>query len=243
MIAEELPVVSFINVVKEHRDGRAIVRAIDQVSLDIAPGEMVAVTGRSGSGKSTLLNLAGGLDELTAGDVEIEGRSISKLTKTERSELRRRHVGYVFQSLNLVDSLTAEENVALPMEFDGISSAEAAEAAALALANVGIEELAGRFPDEMSGGERQRVAIARAIAGPRRVILADEPTGALDDLTARSVMSLLERLARQGTSILVVTHDLELAAFADRVVRLSDGKIEHISHRPAAPKSPADLFA
>lgn len=229
-------------VVKEHRDGLRVVRAVDSLDLAVMPGDMVAVTGKSGSGKSTLLNLIGGLEPVTAGLVTIAGQSLVGMDRSGLAGLRRRHIGFIFQNLNLVPSLTAVENIALPLEFDGKSPRSAARVARRSLERIGIEDLADRFPSELSGGERQRVAIARAIVGPRSIVLADEPTAALDDVTSRVVMDLLASLTNDGVAVLVATHDAEFAAYADRVVRLKDGQIEHVSHRPAAPSSPADLL-
>ncbi len=230
------------NAVKEHRDGQDIVSALNDVSLDVPVGEMVAVTGKSGSGKSTLLNIVGGLEPLTAGSVSVAGQSLVGLNRAELARLRRRTVGFVFQNLNLVPSLTAEENVALPLEFDGVKPKVASELARAALETIRISELAKRFPSELSGGEKQRVAIARAIVGERKIILADEPTAALDDLTSRIVMGLLAKLSTDGLTVVIATHDSEFAAYADRVVRLKDGSIEHVSDRPRVPASPAELL-
>ncbi len=237
------PVLQLIEVVKEYPEGTTMVRALGGVSLTVAAGEMVAVTGRSGSGKSTLLNVAGGLDPATAGQVVVDGQPLTGLGPAALAELRRRSIGFVFQSLNLIATLDIAENVALPLELDGVRPAVAMAAARQALERVGIAELARRFPHELSGGQRQRTAIARAVVGPRRLILADEPTGALDDLTARSVYDLLVELAAHGTAVVVVTHDHELAAYADRVVRLRDGRIGQVTDRAQAPATPAELLA
>lgn len=236
------PVLQMSAVVKEHRDGSAVVRALDQVDLQVFAGEVVAITGRSGSGKSTLLNVAGGLDTLTAGEIVVEGRAIVGMSRSELAAMRRTSVGFVFQNLNLIPSLDATENVSLPMEFDGLAPAKARQAATEALDRVGIGDLATRFPDELSGGERQRVAIARAVAGPRRLILADEPTGALDEQTGRAIMVLLRSLASDGAAVVVVTHEAELAGHADRVVRLKDGRVEMVVERPRTPPTPVDLL-
>lgn len=237
------PILRLEGAVKEHPSGAGPVTALGGVDLEVEGGEMVAITGRSGSGKSTLLNISGGLDQVTSGSVHVAGVLLSGMSAAESAELRRRHVGYVFQNLNLLASLTATENVSLPMEFDGIKPSHAAVAAREALARVGIEQLAGRFPDELSGGERQRVAIARGIAGPRKLVLADEPTGALDEMTGRGVMDLLSSLSAEGAAVLVVTHDSELAAYADRIVRLRDGLVDSVIQRPAIPASAAELLS
>lgn len=205
------------------------VHAISMIDLDVAPGELVAVTGRSGSGKSTLLNAAAGLVEASSGEISVAGQSLGSLKPKQLAEVRRRHVGFVFQSFNLIPTLTAAENVSLPLELDGVDLPEAAQLAAEALGDVGLGSAIGRFPDELSGGEQQRVAIARGLIGSRRLVLADEPTAALDDLTAEEVMGLLRRKCEDGAAALMVTHDAGLAAWADRVVRLRDGQVEHIT--------------
>lgn len=209
------------------------VRAVASIDLDVSPGELVAVTGRSGSGKSTLLNVAAGLVRATAGLVTVAGHEIGSLKSKQLAELRRRHVGFVFQSFNLIPSLTAGENVSLPLELDGVRLGKAAEMAAEALADVGLASAIDRFPDELSGGEQQRVAIARGLIGSRSLLLADEPTAALDDLTAEDVMRLLRRKCEGGAAALMVTHDAGLAAWADRVVRLGDGAVEHVTSAAA----------
>jgi putative ABC transport system ATP-binding protein len=193
------------------------------VSLTVSPGEFVAIMGPSGSGKSTLLNLAGGLDSPTHGDVIVEGKRLGGLTRSSLAQLRRRAVGYVFQSLNLIPSLTAVENVMLPRELDGIASRRARREALDALREVTMDELAERFPDDMSGGQQQRVAIARAVVGDRRLILADEPTGALDSQTGEDVLRLLRGRCDAGAAAVLVTHDARHAGWADRVVFLRDG--------------------
>src|SRR5690606_20556151 len=201
------------------------VHALRGVGLTVAAGELVAVMGPSGSGKSTLLNLAGGLDRPTQGEVHIEGQYLGSLNRRELAALRRRRVGYVFQDFNLLPSLTAAENVALPLELDGVSVRKARAAALAALAEVDLDGYAERFPDEMSGGQQQRVAIARALVGERRLVLADEPTGALDSQTGEAVLRLLRARVDAGAAAVLVTHDARHAAWADRVVFLRDGLI------------------
>ena len=210
-------------VVRTHGAGENAVHALRGISLTVAPGELVAVMGPSGSGKSTLLHLAGGLDRPTSGRVLVEGVELGGLDRKALARVRRRAVGYVFQDFNLVPALTAAENVALPRELDGISTRRARREAVAALAEVGIDDLADRFPDDMSGGQQQRVAIARALVGDRRLVLADEPTGALDSVTGESVMQLLRSRCEAGAAGVLVTHDARLAAYADRVVFLRDG--------------------
>jgi putative ABC transport system ATP-binding protein len=212
-------------VTRVYGSGRAQVRALDGVSLRVAPGELVAVMGPSGSGKSTLLNLAGGLDRPTAGRVLVDGTDLGALDRRGLAALRRRRVGYVFQDLNLLAGLTAAENVALPLELDGGGTRRARAEALAALDQVGLRERAGAFPDQLSGGERQQVAIARAVAGQRALLLADEPTGALDSLAGETVLALLRARCDDGIAGVLVTHEPRYAAVADRVVFLSDGGV------------------
>jgi putative ABC transport system ATP-binding protein len=208
-----------------HRRGDVAVNALHDVDLTVAPGQLVAVMGPSGSGKSTLLNLAGGLDRATSGTVTVDGQDVAALGASDLAGLRRRVVGYVFQELNLVGGLTAAENVALPLELAGASVRTARSEAVAALEAVGLPGAADRFPDDLSGGEQQRVAIARALVGTRRLILADEPTGALDSATGEAVIGLLRRRCDQGAGALLVTHEPRYAAWADQVVFLRDGAV------------------
>jgi putative ABC transport system ATP-binding protein len=206
-----------------HGSGESEVHALRGVDLTVRAGELVAVMGPSGSGKSTLLTIAGGLDSPTAGTVTIEGTVLGELSRKRLAALRRRSVGYVFQDFNLIPALTAVENVALPRELDGDSTRAARRLAVTALEEVGIPELADRFPDDMSGGQQQRIAIARAIVGDRRLVLADEPTGALDTETGEQVLRLLRTRCDAGAAGVLVTHEARHAAWADRVVFLRDG--------------------
>lgn len=199
--------------------------ALDNVDFDVAKGELVALMGPSGSGKSTLLTIAGGLESPTSGRVELDGRDLWGLGMTGLAEVRRRHIGFVFQDFNLLSGLTAVENVAAPLELDGVSAKAARPHAVERLATVGLAERANAFPDDLSGGERQRVAIARALIGQRRLLLADEPTGALDSGTGSEVMALLRAACTPDTSVVVVTHDPAIAEAADRIVGISDGRI------------------
>jgi putative ABC transport system ATP-binding protein len=212
-------------VTRVHGHGAARVHALRGVNLDVAMGELVAVMGPSGSGKSTLLNLAGGLDTPTSGTVQVSRDNIGALDAARRARLRCRHVGYVFQDLNLIPALTALENVMLPLELDGAPARKARAAGMAALAEVDMAALAGRFPDDMSGGQAQRVAIARALVGPRRLVLADEPTGALDSVAGETVMRVLRARVDAGAAGLLVTHDARYAAWADRIVFLRDGLV------------------
>lgn len=213
------------NVERIHGVGDTAVRALRGVSLTIQPGELVAIMGPSGSGKSTLLTIAGGLDSPTSGNVYVEGTDLTQQSRTALARLRRRSIGYVFQDLNLIPSLTAAENVSLPCELDGMSARKARSLALTALESVGMNDLADRFPEDMSGGQQQRVAIARALVGERRLILADEPTGALDSETGESVMRLLRERCDSGVGGLLVTHDARNAGWADRIVFLRDGSV------------------
>ncbi|HWS33138.1 MAG TPA: ABC transporter ATP-binding protein [Actinoplanes sp.] len=220
-----MSVLEFCDVHRTHGTGEAAVHALRGVSLTVRPGELVAVMGPSGSGKSTLLNLAGGLDLPTSGEVLVEGVGLDSLSHRRLSEVRRRTVGYVFQDFNLLPSLTAAENVALPLELDGVSIRASRRAALAALGDVGLAGLAARFPDEMSGGQQQRVAIARALVGDRRLVLADEPTGALDSQTGEMVLRVLRDRVDAGAAGLMVTHEARHAGWADRVIFLRDGSI------------------
>jgi putative ABC transport system ATP-binding protein len=231
------PVLELRDVGREHGHGETTVHALDGVSLTVSPGEFVAIMGPSGSGKSTLLNLAGGLDSPTHGDVIVEGKRLGGLTRSSLAQLRRRAVGYVFQSLNLIPSLTAVENVMLPRELDGIASRRARREALDALREVTMDELAERFPDDMSGGQQQRVAIARAVVGDRRLILADEPTGALDSQTGEDVLRMLRARCDAGAAAVLVTHDARHAGWADRVVFLRDGVLVDETAPLAGPES------
>jgi putative ABC transport system ATP-binding protein len=217
------PVLEMRDVARVHGSGAAAVHALRGVSLDVRAGELVSVMGPSGSGKSTLLTLAGGLDSPTGGDVMVEKTVLSTLDRRALAALRRRAVGYVFQDFNLIPALTAVENVALPRELDGVPARSARREALAVLDEVGIAEHADRFPDELSGGQQQRVAIARAIVGDRRLILADEPTGALDSETGEDVLRLLRARVDAGAAGVLVTHEARHAAWADRVVFLRDG--------------------
>jgi putative ABC transport system ATP-binding protein len=241
-----MSVLELRGVHRTHGAGSVAVHALSGVDLTVSPGELVAVMGPSGSGKSTLLNLAGGLDRPTSGEVVVEGQVLGTLSRRQLAALRRRSIGYVFQNLNLLPSLTAVENVALPLELDGWSVRKARRAALAALSDVAVSDLAGRFPDDMSGGQQQRVAIARALVGERRLVLADEPTGALDSVTGESVLRLLRARVDAGAAGVLVTHEARHAGWADRVVFLRDGIIvdtsgplaqaEDLLHTSGAPR-------
>ena len=231
------PAAELVEVSKVYDDGGSELEALDGVSLCVAPSEMVAVMGPSGSGKSTLLEIVGGLSDLTSGEVWVDGRNLSAMGRDERARMRRSAIGYVFQELNLLGALTASENVALPLELAGTARRTAALEAARALRSVGLEGKADHFPDDLSGGERQRVAIARALVGSSRLLLADEPTGALDTLNGEAIMGLIRSACEAGSAAIVVTHDAKLASWADRVVFLRDGRVIDTTGRPAHSES------
>ena len=224
-------------VSKTYGSGAAEVHALVAVDLTVGAGELVAIMGPSGSGKSTLLTIAGSLETPTTGEVTIAGSPLSAMTRNDRARLRRRAIGYVFQDFNLLPGLTAVENVALPLELDGTGARAARRSALAALAELGLADRAGGFPDDLSGGERQRVAIARAGVGERSLMLADEPTGALDTTNGEGVMRLLRAACHRGVAGVFVTHDAQLAAWADRIVFLRDGRVVDQTAPVAGPES------
>jgi putative ABC transport system ATP-binding protein len=227
------PILELRDVVKSYGAGSHEVRALTDVTFTVRPGELVAVRGPSGCGKSSLLHLAGGLERPTAGRVFVDGRDLDEMSAAELAELRRRDVGYVFQRLNLVPSLTAIENVMLPLELDGVPARSARAQALDALHGVGLDTQLDRYPDDFSGGQQQRIAIARAVVGTRRLLLADEPTGSLDTGTGDAVIELLATLPKQhGTAIVLVTHEPRFASWADRVVSMRDGRIVDVTGSP-----------
>jgi putative ABC transport system ATP-binding protein len=213
-----------VDVSKVYCEGASRVCALESASLSVDRGALVAVMGPSGSGKSTLLSIAGGLEEPTSGDVRIGGRPLSGMSRNDKARLRRRRVGYVFQDFNLLAGLTALENVSLPLELDGVSAKRAQRDAMAALHELGLADRAGHHPGQLSGGERQRVAIARAVVGERQLLLADEPSGALDSVHGEAVMRLIVGACARGVAAVIVTHDAQLASWAERVVFLRDGR-------------------
>ena len=219
-----MSIIQLHHVSKSYGQGSGEVHALCDVSLSFEAGALVAIMGPSGSGKSTLLTIAGTLEEPTSGQVLIDGLDVSKMSRQAKARLRRRKIGYVFQDYNLLPGLTAAENVALPLELDGVSTKKARIASINALEELGVAARAARFPDELSGGERQRVSIARAIVGDRRVLLTDEPTGALDSASGEAVMGMIRAACRRGVAGVMVTHDRQLASWADQVVFLRDGR-------------------
>ena len=219
------PMLEITNLSKSYGTGAVQVDALISIDLVVLPGELVAIMGPSGSGKSTLLTIAGTLEDATSGEVMIDGQPVSAMSRSERASLRRRAVGFVFQDFNLLPGLTAIENVALPLELDGVRNKTARATALDALEQLGLSARADRFPEELSGGERQRVAIARAVIGDRRLLLADEPTGALDSINGEDVIRLVRNACKRGVAGVIVTHDAQLASWADRVVFLRDGRM------------------
>jgi putative ABC transport system ATP-binding protein len=225
------------NVTKVYGQGAAEVHALRDIDLTVEPGALVAVMGPSGSGKSTLLTIAGSLEDPTSGEVLVGGVALSGMSRNDKARLRRRSIGYVFQDFNLLAGLTAAENVALPLELDGTSARKARAAGLAALDELGMADRGSRYPDELSGGERQRVAIARAVVGERRLLLTDEPTGALDSANGEAVMRLVRAACQRGVAGVVVTHDAQLASWADRVVFLRDGRVADQTSPVPGPES------
>lgn len=224
-------------VSKSYGAGPTEVHAVQDVDLAVERGSLVAVMGPSGSGKSTLLTIAGSLDEPTRGEVLIDGASLQAMSRNDKARLRRRTIGYVFQEFNLLAGLTAVENVSLPLELDGLSAKKARSTGMAALEELGLADRATHYPDELSGGERQRVAIARAVVGERHLLLADEPSGALDSTNGEAVMRLILGACKRGVAAVVVTHDAQLASWADRVVFLRDGRVVDQTMPPPSPES------
>ena len=214
------------NIYKIYNEGKeSEVRALDGVSLQIDRGEFVSIIGQSGSGKSTLMNILGCLDIPTYGDYHLDGTDITELTDKQLAHIRNKQIGFIFQGYNLIPALNARENVELPLIYQGLGMDLRYDRAMEALARVGMEDRADHRPAEMSGGQQQRVAIARAIATHPPVIMADEPTGALDSKTGRHVLEILHTLHEEGSTVILITHDNGIAATAERIVRLSDGHI------------------
>lgn len=217
--------ISAVDLKRTFGQGESSVQALGGVSLDVSSGELVAIMGASGSGKSTLLAALGGLDLVDEGEVFIEGRSLGELKAKEASRLRRQSLGFIFQDLNLVSSLTIEENVALPLELDGIKQRELKHLVAKALDEMGIASISKRYPDQVSGGQRQRAAVARCFIGERKILLADEPTGALDSRSSEEVIRQIRSKVDQGLAGVIVTHDAKIAGWADRILTMRDGVI------------------
>jgi putative ABC transport system ATP-binding protein len=224
------------NVSKVYGEGDTEVDALTDIDLSVNRGSLVAIMGPSGSGKSTLLTIAGSLEEPTSGDVIIDGARVREMSRNDKARLRRRTVGYAFQDFNLLAGLSAVENVSLPLELDGIPMKKARAKGMAALEGLGLADRAESYPDQLSGGERQRVAIARAVVGERSLLLADEPSGALDSVNGESVMRMILTACHGGVAAVVVTHDAKLASWADRVVFLRDGKAVDETLPPPSPE-------
>jgi putative ABC transport system ATP-binding protein len=225
------------NVSKSFGSGAAEVHALVDVDLAVGPGELVAVMGPSGSGKSTLLTIAGGLEEASSGEVYVGGQLLGDMSRNDLARVRRQSIGFVFQDFNLLAGLTAAENVSMPLELDGVPARRARAVALEVLAVFGLQHRADAFPDDLAGGERQRVAIARAVVGERQLLLADEPTGALDSVNGEAVMRLVRAACHNGVAGVVVTHDAQLASWADRIVFLRDGRVVDQTMPPPGPES------
>ena len=219
------PLVELKDIYKIYKMGDTEVHALDGISMTIEKGEFVAIVGQSGSGKSTCMNIIGCLDVPTKGTYRLNGKDISKYTDDELAGVRNKMLGFIFQQYNLLPKLTVEENVALPLLYGGFSDKEQKRRANIALKKVGLETKGKNLPTQLSGGQQQRVSIARALAGDPSVILADEPTGALDSRTGREVMSFLQNIHKEGNTIVLITHDNSIAAQAERIVRITDGRI------------------
>jgi putative ABC transport system ATP-binding protein len=224
-------------VSKSYGEGLTEVHAIQDVDLAVERGTLIAVMGPSGSGKSTLLTIAGSLEDPTSGEVLIDGAVLSSMSRNEKARLRRRTIGYVFQDFNLLAGLTAVENVSLPLELDGLGARKARVAGMVALEALGLADRATHYPDELSGGERQRVSIARAVVGERHLLLADEPSGALDSTNGDAVMRMILAACKRGVAAVIVTHDAQLASWADRVVFLRDGRVVDQTMPPPSPEA------
>ena len=222
----EEPLIRVRDLCKVYNPGENEVRALDHVDLSIDKGELVGIIGHSGSGKSTLMNMLGCLDVPTSGNYYLNGKDVSNMTDDELSDVRNVEIGFIFQGFNLIPNLTAEENVELPLIYRGVSKKEREELAVESLKAVGLEHRMDHKPSEMSGGQQQRVAIARAIAARPPVILADEPTGNLDSHSTQEIMEVLKELHRSGRTVILITHDDEIAAQVNRVIRIKDGKVE-----------------
>jgi len=232
--------IEFQNVCKYYRMGDTTVKAADHTSFQIDPGEFVAIVGRSGSGKSTCMNIIGCLDVPTAGTYLLDGRDVGGMDRNELAEIRNELLGFIFQQYDLLPKLDLMENVEVPLMYAGISKKERHERAKRALEQVGLGDKLKHKPNQLSGGQQQRASIARALAGRPAVILADEPTGALDSHTSQEVLGMLQELHRQGNTVVLITHDNSIAVQAQRIIRLEDGRITYDgdAHAPEAVVTP-----
>ena len=232
--------IEFDDVCKYYQMGDTTVKAVDHISMQIQKGEFVAIVGQSGSGKSTCMNIIGCLDVPTSGTYRLNGRDVGSMSKNELAEIRNEMLGFIFQQYNLLPKLTLMENVELPLIYAGLSRKEQQARARTALQQVGLGEKLNNKPSQLSGGQQQRASIARALAGGPAVILADEPTGALDSHTGREVLGILQKLHRQGNTVVLITHDNSIAVQAERIIRLEDGHIVYDgdAHAPEAVVQP-----
>jgi putative ABC transport system ATP-binding protein len=229
----ESPVIQFKNIYRTYVMGDQVLNALDGVSLDIMRNEYVAIVGASGSGKSTMMNIIGCLDRSSKGDYLLNGTDVGEMSEAQLAKARNREIGFIFQSFNLLSRASALKNVMQPLVYRGIPRSERKRLAAEALANVGLGDRLESRPNQMSGGQRQRVAIARALIGNPAILLADEPTGNLDSKTSQEIMALIDQLHQQGQTIIMVTHEPDIAAHCERVIRLTDGKVESDEHSRA----------
>ena len=232
--------IAFDDVCKYYQMGDTTVKAVDHITMQIDKGEFVAIVGQSGSGKSTCMNIIGCLDVPTSGAYRLNGRDVGGMSNNELAEIRNELLGFIFQQYNLLPKLTLMENVELPLIYAGLSRKEQQERARTALQQVGLGEKLNNKPSQLSGGQQQRASIARALAGGPAVILADEPTGALDSHTGREVLGILQKLHRQGNTVVLITHDNSIAVQAERIIRLEDGHIVYDgdAHAPEAVVQP-----
>ena len=214
------------NMKKIYNPGENEVRALDGINLDIEKGDLVAIVGHSGSGKSTLMNMLGCLDTPTSGKYVLDGQDVASMTDNQVADVRNKEIGFIFQGFNLISNLDAVENVELPLVYRGVSKNERKQLAMEALKSVGLEDRMKHKPNEMSGGQQQRVAVARAVAAKPPIILADEPTGNLDTKSTQEIMEILKELHRSGRTVIIITHDEEIASQTHRVIRILDGRIE-----------------
>lgn len=219
------PMIQISNLMKSYKLGGETVHALNNVSLNILKGEFLAIIGPSGSGKSTLMNMIGCLDRPDSGEYHLDGKEIGKMNDNDLAAIRNQKIGFVFQNFNLLTKLTALENVELPLIYSGIATKERREMALESLTKVGLKERAGHLPTQLSGGQQQRVAIARAMVGNPAILLADEPTGALDSKTSLEILQLMKDLNESGNTIILITHDLAIAKQAKRMVRIQDGQL------------------
>ncbi len=219
------PLIEFKDVYKIYKMGDTEVHAIDGISMKVEKGEFLAIVGQSGSGKSTCMNIIGCLDVPTSGQYFLDGKDVSHMTDDEQAEIRNKKLGFIFQQYNLIPKLTVRQNVELPLLYAGLPDKEQAERAMISLERVGLADKAKNMPSQLSGGQQQRVSIARALAGEPSIILADEPTGALDSRTGKEVLNFLKQLHSEGNTIVLITHDNTIAAQAERVIRVHDGRV------------------